>query len=134
LCSFGAWTFRTTIWHQRPISAMYDILSLTNSILWTAHYSDSLSIEKCVFSCSLGTTAPPSIWTPAPPLNSTYILIVLLTLYEYSEPALYKLLTFHVTSLMSIFHRLDRLSKESVQVWSSCLCFVTGLFFMVRGC
>jgi hypothetical protein len=32
-----------------------------------------------------------------------------------SEPALYKLLTFHVPSLMSLFRRLGCLSKESVR-------------------
>jgi hypothetical protein len=35
LSSVGAWTFRTMIWHQRPLSIMYDILSLTNSTLLT---------------------------------------------------------------------------------------------------
>jgi hypothetical protein len=45
-----------------------------------------------------------------------------------SEPAQYKLLTFHVSSRMSLFRRLCRLSKESVQVRGSCLRFVTGLF------
>jgi hypothetical protein len=50
-----------------------------------------------------------------------------------SEPALYKLLTFHVPNLISIFHRLGRLSKESVQVWGSFMIFVTNLFFTVKG-
>jgi hypothetical protein len=36
LCSVGAWTFRTMIWHRWPLSIMYDILSLTNSTLLTA--------------------------------------------------------------------------------------------------
>jgi hypothetical protein len=36
LPSVWAWTFRKMIWHQRPLSIMYDILSLTNSTLLTA--------------------------------------------------------------------------------------------------
>jgi hypothetical protein len=38
-----------------------------------------------------------------------------------SEPVIYKLLKFHVPSLLSLFHCLCRLSKESVQVRGSCL-------------
>jgi hypothetical protein len=33
------------------------------------------------------------------------------------EPALYRLLTFHVPNCTSIFFSLGRLSQESVQVW-----------------
>jgi hypothetical protein len=50
------------------------------------------------------------------------------------EPALYKLLTFHVPNLISIFRRLGRLSKKSVQVRGSLEVFVTSLFFTVKGC
>jgi hypothetical protein len=42
-----------------------------------------------------------------------------------SEPELYRLLTFHIPNLISIFLSLSHLSKESVQV--------TNLFFMVRS-
>jgi hypothetical protein len=42
-----------------------------------------------------------------------------------SEPELYRLLTFHIPNLISIFLSLGHLSKESVQV--------TNLFFMVRS-
>jgi hypothetical protein len=45
-----------------------------------------------------------------------------------TESALYKLLTFHVPNLISIFHSLGRLSKQSVQVWGSVRFFVTSLF------
>jgi hypothetical protein len=44
------------------------------------------------------------------------------------------LLTFHVPNLMSIFFRLGRLSKESVQVRGFLFTFATGLFFKVRRC
>jgi hypothetical protein len=46
-----------------------------------------------------------------------------------SEPALSKLLTLHVPSLMSLFHQLCCLSKEFVQVGVSYLCFVTVFFY-----
>jgi hypothetical protein len=37
----------------------------------------------------------------------------------FRDPALYKLLTFQVPNLISIFHSLGRLSKESVLVRGS---------------
>jgi hypothetical protein len=40
----GAWTFRTMISHQQPLTIMYDILSLTNSTILTA--DDSLMYKK----------------------------------------------------------------------------------------
>jgi hypothetical protein len=46
-----------------------------------------------------------------------------------SEPALYRLLTFHVPNLISIFFRSGRLSKESVQVRGFVNVFVTSLFY-----
>jgi hypothetical protein len=51
-----------------------------------------------------------------------------------SEPALYILLTFQVPNFMSIFFRLGRLFKESVQVRGFSWSFVTSLFFTVRSC
>jgi hypothetical protein len=44
------------------------------------------------------------------------------------EPTLYKLLIFHNLNLISIFHPLGCLSKESVQVRGSLRMFVTNLF------
>ena len=47
------------------------------------------------------------------------------------EPALYRLLTFHVPNITSHF----RCTKESVQVWGLLIdCFVTQSFFKVRNC
>jgi hypothetical protein len=46
-----------------------------------------------------------------------------------SEPALYRLLTFHVPNLMSVFLSLGRLSKESVQLRDPLWHFVTNFFF-----
>jgi hypothetical protein len=51
-----------------------------------------------------------------------------------SEPALYRLLTFPVPNLASIFLSLDRLSKESVQVRGPLWHFIKSLFFMARSC
>jgi hypothetical protein len=42
--------------------------------------------------------------------------------------------SFHGPNLMSVFRRLGRLSKESVQVRSSYAYFVTYKFLTVRGC
>jgi hypothetical protein len=50
-----------------------------------------------------------------------------------SDPALYILLTLQVPNLMTIFFRLGRLSKESVQVRGFFRIFVTSLFFTMRS-
>jgi hypothetical protein len=47
LSSVGAWTFRTMISHQWPLSIMYDILSLTNSNLLTANMILLCTKETC---------------------------------------------------------------------------------------
>jgi hypothetical protein len=81
----------------------------------------SLSIEKCVFSRRFGTTAHLS------DLASSLETV-------FRDPVLYKLLTFHVPNLITIFCRLDHLSKESIQVWGSLEVFITSLFFTVKDC
>jgi len=50
-----------------------------------------------------------------------------------SDPALYRILTFHVPKLMYLSLFLG-CTKGSVQVQDSCVCFVTKLVFMVRCC
>jgi hypothetical protein len=50
-----------------------------------------------------------------------------------SEPDQYRLLTFQVPNLMSLFHCLG-CTKVTVQVRSMCSCFVTQLDFKVRTC
>jgi hypothetical protein len=70
---------------------------------------------------------PPSFWPPALPVNLTYILIVFFYIVT-SEPAPYKLITFQVPNLTSIFRRLGRFSKQSIQVRGSCELFITYLF------
>jgi hypothetical protein len=49
------------------------------------------------------------------------------------EPALYKHLTFHNPNLMSVFHCLGSLSRESVQVRVSLMTFVTILYYYGEG-
>jgi hypothetical protein len=51
---------------------------------------------------------------------------------QYPIPTLQDL-TFQVPNLISVFHSLGRLSKESVQVRGSLEVFVTSFFFAVRG-
>jgi hypothetical protein len=48
---------------------------------------------------------------------------------DIREPVLYRLLTFQNPNLISIFCRLSRLSKESIQVRGTISFFVTNLFF-----
>jgi hypothetical protein len=73
----------------------------------------------------------PSIRLPAIPLNVTYLASSVETVIR--ELALYKLLKFQNPNLMSIFRRLGRLSKESVQVRGSVWLFVTNLFVYGGG-
>jgi len=50
-----------------------------------------------------------------------------------SDPALYRLLTFHVPNLKSLFRCLGR-TKGSTQVRGKCSCFETMPVFTVRIC
>jgi hypothetical protein len=63
-----------------------------------------------------GTVPLPSHLTCTPTKSNLYLDSSLETVIR--EPALYKLLTFHVPKLLSIFLCLGRSSKESVQVRS----------------
>jgi hypothetical protein len=74
---------------------------------------------------------PRPIWPSVPPLNLTYFDISPATVI--SEPALYRLLTFHVPNRMSIFHSLGHLFKESVQVRGPFWHFVRNFFFLRWG-
>jgi hypothetical protein len=74
---------------------------------------------------------PPHMTSCTPTKSNLYLGSSLKTVI--SEPALYKLLTFHVPNLISIFHSLGRLSKEFVQVQGLCKLFITNLFFTVEG-
>jgi hypothetical protein len=67
---------------------------------------------------------------------SSDLLVFCMTSYHSdtvtSEPDLYKLLTFQVPNLISVFRRLDNLSKESISVRGSCVFFI-NLFFLRWG-
>jgi hypothetical protein len=70
---------------------------------------------------------PPSHLTFCTPTRSNLYLSSSLE-SVFMDRALCKLLTFHVPNLISIFHSLGRLSKESVQVRGSLEVFVTSCF------
>jgi hypothetical protein len=71
---------------------------------------------------------PPSHLTSCTPTRSNlYLASSLETVF--GDPALYKLLTFQVPNLVSVFHSLGRLSKESVQVRGSLEVFVPSFFY-----
>jgi hypothetical protein len=130
--------------NQPPLSIMYDILSLTNSTLLTAdmillctkknlypiHGSHSPFHRKMCIPLLVWCHFPP-IWPPALPLNLTYIWIVPSKLSLGSPPYTNSLCS--MLNLMSIFLRLVRLSKESIQVRGSVWLFVTSLFFYGDG-
>jgi hypothetical protein len=101
LSSVETWMFRTMIWHQRPLSIIYDILSLTNSTLLTADMillctKKNLYLSndsRSPFRRKMCITSPvrchrPPIWLPALPLNLTYLDNSLESVIM--EPALYK--------------------------------------------
>jgi hypothetical protein len=76
---------------------------------------------------------PPSRLTSCTPTKSNlYLVSTVETVIR--EPALYKFLTFHNPNFISIFRRLGRLSKESVQVRGLFRLFITNLFFTVKSC
>jgi hypothetical protein len=90
-----------------------------------------LSIEN-VYSPA-GSVPPVSHLTSCIPTKSNlYFDIYFATVM--SEPALYRLLTFHMPNLISIFLSLGRLSKESVEVRDPLWHFVTQLCFTMRSC
>jgi hypothetical protein len=60
-----------------------------------------------------------------------YFDIILATIM--SEPAQYRLLTFHIQNPMSIFLSFGGLSKESVQVWGLLWRIETSFFFYGEG-
>jgi hypothetical protein len=71
---------------------------------------------------------PPSRLTSCTPTESNLYFEISSDI-ALSEPVLYILLTFQVPNLISIFFRLGRFSKESVQVRGFLWSFVTSLFF-----
>jgi hypothetical protein len=115
---------------------MYYILSLINSTLLTAYMMCEKPVPYWWFSCHFLQKNIYSPYGPIPPLSHlTHCTPTAFNLYcdisfetDMREPAIYRLLTFHISNLMSIFPNLVRLSKESVQVQGLFWRFVTSLF------
>jgi hypothetical protein len=62
--------------------------------------------------------------------RKSFIIVVCIVI---KKPAAYKPLTVHNPNLMSVSHRLGRLSRESVQVRGSLMTFVANWFFYGEG-
>jgi hypothetical protein len=109
---------------QCPLSFMYDILSLTNSTLLTADMIPLCTTKPVPNSgfhspfhrkmCAGSVLLHSHLTSCTPTKCNLYLDSSLKTVTR--EPALSKLLRFHVPNLMLIFCCLGRLSKESVQV------------------
>jgi hypothetical protein len=114
----GAWTFRTIIWNQRPLSIMYDILSLTDSTPLSADMillctknpvPNSLSFsfqQKNVYSPA-GAVPLPSHLTSCTPTKSSLYLLDSSLINVSTEPTIYKLHMFHVPRSKSHVHILS---------------------------
>jgi hypothetical protein len=70
----------------------------------------------------------PQVRCHRPPTRSNLYLASSLE-SVFRDPALYKLPTFHVPNLISIFHSLGRSCKESIQVRGSLEVFITSFFY-----
>ena len=144
LFSSIACTFRTMILNQRPLITVYDTLTLINSTLLTAD-----TILWCTknpvpdwwiyffppvdnYNPLLFKLPPFSHLTLCTPTKSNLYLANSLVAVVVSEPALYRLLIFHVPNLVSLFHCLGR-TKLSLQFRGTCWCFVTMSVFKVRS-
>jgi hypothetical protein len=105
-----------------------DILLCTQKNLYLIHGSHSPFHRENVF-CPAGSVPPPSHLTSCTPTKSDLCFHSSFDTLS-SEPALYKLSTFHIPNVISIFRRLGRLLKESIQVRGPQNHFVTGLCFL----
>ena len=134
--SLGACTFRTIILHQWPLRTIYDILSLTNTTLLTAdtilcctknrlpNWWFSLPFPLKKLKSPVLTVPPLSHLTSCTSTKSNLYLANSLAT-AVNEPTLFRLQTFQVTNLKSLFRCLG-LTKVSVQVRSFiCEYFVT---------
>ena len=131
------------ILHQLPLRTRHNILSLTNPTLLTADTilwctKNLFPIDDFCFLFHRKNYNP--LLLPCPPLShqtsctpTKSNLYLANSLAAVSEPALYRLLTFHVSSLMSLFRCLGH-TKVSVQVRGKCSCFIMKPVFTVRSC
>ena len=117
--SVGACEFTPMILHQRPLRAIYDILSLTkNYSLHSWYYSvvhkTSCSQLMTFHTFSIETTQSSAFTVPhvshltfcTPTKSNLFPSNSLATVV--SEPYMYRPLTFLVPNLMSLFHCLGR--------------------------
>jgi hypothetical protein len=91
--------------------------------------SFEFSIGKIIIPCYC---APLSYLTSCTPTKS-YLYLGNSLAAAVSEPALYRLLTFHVPNLMSLFRCLGH-TKVSIQVRDKCSWFATKSVFTARIC
>jgi hypothetical protein len=87
------------------------------------------SIKKCIILCH---SVPPfsHLTSCTPAKSNLHFPNYLATIFN--EPALQKLLTFHVPNLISIFQCLGH-ARESVQLWGSVKYYATGTIFFTMG-
>ena len=137
--SLGDCTLRTMILHHRLLRIIYDILSQTkltvliaDNILRCTKILVLIDVflflsKKIIISCSYSIHLTSS--TPTKP-NLCFTNSVVT---DVSDPYLYRLLTFHVPNLLSLFHCLGS-SKRAIQARSICIHFITRPVFTVRSC
>jgi hypothetical protein len=83
--------------------------------------------QRRVYICLLDMASALShLTSSAPPKSNSYFDVPFAT--GMREPALCRLLTFHITNLMSIFIALSRLFQESVQIQGRIQHFSTSIF------
>jgi hypothetical protein len=135
-----AWTLRTMIWNQYTLIIMYGILSLTDSTLLTADmillctkilypiHSSHSPFNRKMYIILLVWCHCPCIWTPALPLNLTYIWTVPSKLSLGSPPY-----TFYVPHSKSHVH-IPLLGLFVQRIRTGPRLTVTSLLLMVRGC
>jgi hypothetical protein len=100
----------------------------TGSVPPLSHWFGATSVPPDLLYYWFGATSvPPDLLYYAP--NESNVHSDSSFTIAISEPALYRLLTFHVSNLMSIFRSLGRLHREYVQVRGPSWHFLTSLLF-----
>ena len=124
----------TSLWH--PITnKLYSLNCWYYSVVYKKSCSQlmifvSFSIEKIIIPHSY--CAPLSHLTSCTPTKSNLYLAN--SLAAVSEPALYRLLTFHTPNLMSLFHCLGHIQVLDQVRGLMYECFLTRYVFTIRSC
>ena len=136
--SLAACTFKIMVLHQQPLRTVWHPITTGNTILCCTKKTCSqfmifvsFSIEKNYNPVLLPCPPLSHVTSCTPTKSNSYLANSVATVI--SESDLHRLLTVHVPNLMSLFHCLGR-TKGSVQVWGTCICFVTRTIFRVRSC